>query len=78
VPLGHIQRGQRAWIGYQVLHPSSAPDRIQAHLTLVPIDGTQAPERVGQAVAVENRTNRQRLVVGLRLAEVAQQPCPAV
>jgi hypothetical protein len=71
VPLGHIQRGQRAWAGYQVLHLSSAPDRIQPHLTLVAVHGAQAPQRVVQAVAVENGQQADGLVVGLRLAEVA-------
>jgi hypothetical protein len=77
VPLGYIQRSERARVGHQVLHLSSAPDCIQAHLALVPINGTQAPQRVVQAVAFENRAERQRLVVGLRFAEVAQQFGPA-
>jgi hypothetical protein len=46
VPLGHIQRGRTAWVFHQVLHLSSAPNRIHPHLALVPIDGTQAPQRI--------------------------------
>jgi hypothetical protein len=46
VPLGHIQRGQRAWVGNKVLHLSSAPDRIQSHLALMAVHSTQAPQSV--------------------------------
>jgi hypothetical protein len=78
VPLGHIQRGQRAWVGHKVLHLSSAPDRIQSHLAPVTVHGTQAPERVVQPVAVKNRAERQRLVISLRFAQMPQQLGPAV
>jgi hypothetical protein len=68
VPLGHIQRSERARVGHQVLHLSSAPDCIQAHLALVAVHGAQAPQRVVQAVAFENRAERQRLIIGLLFA----------
>jgi hypothetical protein len=71
VPLGHIQRGKAARVDHKVLHLSSAPDQVQPQLTLVPIDGAQAPDRVVQAVAFENGQQADGLVIGLRLAQMA-------
>jgi hypothetical protein len=76
--LGHIQRGQRALVGHQVLHLSGTPHGVQPNLTLVTAHGAETPQRVVQSVAVEDRAERQRLVIGLRFAEVAQQLRPAV
>jgi hypothetical protein len=76
--LGHIQRSKDARVFRQVLHLAGAPDRIQSHLLLVPIDCTQAPQRIVQPVAFEDRGERQRLVVGLCFAEVTQQFGPAI
>jgi hypothetical protein len=78
VPLGHIQRSKAAWVFYQVLHLPCTPDGIQTHLLFVAIDCTQAPEGVVQTVRLENRGERQRLVVGLCFVEMRQQLAPSV
>jgi hypothetical protein len=68
VPLGHIQRGQRVRVRHQVLHLSGAPHCVQPRLSVDAVAGTQAPQGVVQPVAVEDGDERQRLIVGLRLA----------
>jgi hypothetical protein len=70
VSLRYIQRSQRARVRHQVLYLSGAPDCVEACLTVDAFAGAQAPQRVVQAVAVENRRQRQWLVIGLRLAKV--------
>jgi hypothetical protein len=71
VALRNIQRIQRALIGHQVLYLSGAPHCIQPRLTVDTVAGTQAPEGVFNAVAVEDCRQRQRLVIGFGFVEVA-------
>jgi hypothetical protein len=78
VSLGHIKRGQTALVRHQVLHLPRAPHGIQPRLAVDAGAGAQAPQRIVQPVAVEDRRQRQRFVIGLRFVEVTQQLGPAV
>jgi hypothetical protein len=60
-----------------MLNLPSAPHGEQTYLALMSVNSTQAPQSIVQTVAVENRAKRQRLVIGLRLAQMAQQFGPA-
>jgi hypothetical protein len=55
VTLGNVQRGNRTRVGHQMLDLPRAPDGIQPEFAVVSRDGAQAPERIVQAVAVEDR-----------------------
>jgi hypothetical protein len=70
VSLCHIKGSQRARVRHQVLHLSGAPHGVQSCLTVDAFAGAQAPQRVVQAVAVEDGDQRQRLIVGLSFAKV--------
>jgi hypothetical protein len=72
VSLGYAKRRHRPRIRHQVPHLTRAPHCVQTHLASVAIDSTQTPQRVVEAVGVEDRDDRQRLVVGSRFAQVAQ------
>jgi len=61
-----------------MLHSSRAPNRVQTLFALVSINGPQTPQSVVQSVGFKDHGERQRLIVGLRLAEMPQQLRPAV
>jgi hypothetical protein len=61
-----------------VLHAASAAHGKQTPEPRVLRLGSQAPQGVVEAVAVEHGQQRQRFVVGRDLAQVGQQRAPAV
>jgi hypothetical protein len=77
VPLGHIQRSQRARVRHQVLHLPSAPHGVEPCLSVDAVASTQAPQGVVEPVAIQDGSDRHGLVVGLRLAEMTQELGPA-
>ena len=78
VSLGDIDRSNRVRISHQVLHLPCTPHRVKPDLAIMAFDRTQAPQRIVEPVAVENRDDSHRLIVGFRLAEMPQKFRPAV
>ena len=78
MPARNYQRIQAALVGHQMLdrlgavHGKVAPQRCVLRL------GPAAPERVVEAVAVQDYAERQRHVVRLRFAQMPQQLGPAI
>jgi hypothetical protein len=72
VRLGNIERAQAARVCYQVLDLTCAPDCVQPDFAVVSGHGAQAPQRIVQAIAVKDRRDCKRLVVGLSFAEMRQ------
>jgi hypothetical protein len=68
VSLGYAKRRHRPRIRHQVPHLTRAPHRVQANFSGAAVDSTQTPQRALEAVGVEDRDDRQRLVVGSRFA----------
>jgi hypothetical protein len=68
ITLCDVQRREAARVDHQMLHLPGAPDGEQSRLTVDAVASSQAPQRIVEAVTVEDRRQRQRLVVGLGLA----------
>jgi hypothetical protein len=60
-----------------MLHTTSAINSVQAHLALMPIDSTEAPQCIVKIIGLKDGSQRQRFVIGLGLLQVFQQPFPA-
>jgi hypothetical protein len=75
--LRDVQRILAALVGHQVLDLACAPNRKQANLAVVAFDSTQTPQRIVEAIAVEDLNDADRLIVGLGLVQRAQQLRPA-
>ena len=73
MPRSYIQGHNAALFGHQVLHLSSAPDSIQPHDARLASHGAQAPQRIIETVAVQDRAQVQRLVVRGGLAQGTQE-----
>jgi hypothetical protein len=56
-----------------VLHLPRTPNREQSRLAVAIRHGTETPDRIVKVVAVEDGSQRQRLIVRLGFAEMPQQ-----
>lgn len=72
VPLCDIDSGFDSRIIVEVLHLPRAPDGIQSPPFGFTRHSARAPERIVEPVAVQDRSERQRLIIGLSFAEVGQ------
>jgi hypothetical protein len=71
-PLSNNQGLLAAISVHQMFDLTGAPDRVQADFFVAAFDGTQAPQRIIQAVAVEDLHDAYWIVVGFSFVQGAQ------